>query len=115
MTKRVVGIAVILIAIAGGAWLITHQGTVHKVKIIKGTTPRVSVDPVRMSRRDEVEWDADGEDFDVTFTNSPFARRDFHKGNPKSGKPNQNQPQGTYKYSIKIGGVEVDPSVIIQD
>lgn len=97
----------------------TPQGNAKPVKISKNASPSgkpsVSPDPVEIyiSKGEEVEWDAGGQEFVVSFgPNSPFGNSYFHEGRRRSGLPKKT---GTFKYSVMIGGQELDPTVIIKD
>jgi hypothetical protein len=96
----------------------TRSGNITTVKITPGAGPngKPSVDKptvtLSMSAGDEIEWDADGKDFVVTFTELPFKHHYFHESRKRSGK---GQKTGTFEYKILIDGQELDPSVIIKD
>jgi hypothetical protein len=94
------------------------SGNVTTVRITASQTPngKPTVDKPRviLSRGagDEIEWDAGGKEFVVTFADSPFKSHYFHESRKRSGK---GQKTGPYEYKVLIDGQELDPSVIIKD
>lgn len=78
--------------------------------------PFVDMEPVYIGVNDEIQWQAaSGADFAVDFNApGPFKGKSFNKANPRSGKPNVNgNPHKTYKYSVTVNGVKIDPGVIV--
>ena len=81
----------------------------------------VSQDPVEVYPNQQVAWASpDGKTFTVNFPNGgPFKAPSFSnaqnsnkKAQVPSGKPIGKA--GTYKYSVKVGNITIDPQIIIR-
>jgi len=86
------------------------------VTITGGSKPTVEPETVTLEHpQDEVEWVC-AEDFVVSFgADTPFRKRYFHEGRPKSGQPRSDAKKETkYKYSVLVGGHVIDPNIIIK-
>ena len=96
-----------------------HAPMIHVVKIdAKGrTTPDVF--KISKARNEMVKWEAADPDqyFTVEFKDkSPFYESQFSLDAPFSGLVRREvlaDPQREYKYTVRIGGHEVDPTGII--
>jgi hypothetical protein len=88
------------------------------VEIFPGNPPRVSEDPVILSKsaNEEVEWTCP-ENFSVTMNGtSPFTRKVFTPAYNRSGVPILTPDPKTelyFKYSVEVGGHTADPGVIV--
>lgn len=95
------------------------------VRVTPGNPPKVSVDPVEISksRGDQVQWDCPDckSGFKVDFgDHSPFGDKSFeHRKEEsaksaksvKSGPVGGNAEPGNYKYSLEVDGIPLDPGL----
>lgn len=69
--------------------------------------------PLSKRNAEEAEWVCD-QDFCVCFAGrTPFASNHFFHASSTSGEPVG--PHGTYKYSVEVGHLRVDPDIIVRD
>jgi hypothetical protein len=88
------------------------------VTIIPGNPPRVSPDPVYISkkRHEQVVWTCK-ENFKITMNQpTPFVSTHFTHTTDHSGEPILTPDEGRemyFKYSVEVGGHVADPGVIV--
>jgi hypothetical protein len=80
--------------------------------------PCVGEDPIVLDKNlgESIEWVPQPANlrFTVCFASeTPFAERHFHEHRPASGPVNKGAT-GRYKYTIEVGGVVLDPGVIVR-
>lgn len=71
------------------------------------------------AQNEDIVWECPScEPFEVVFNKkngSPFASPSFSHANPRSGlpQPAQGGSSVNYEYTVRVGGLELDPNVIV--